>query len=1227
MSSAYNSLAFRIALGDDLVQSPGPFLTSSHPSITGSATATGSFVYENGPLTEIYSDAFIINSSSVGYGHSIYSALVNPPNVGNYTEVTSKIRIPSQSLVTGSTLSPYVSIQEPYDPAYTKDLSYLEVAISPQNAINDDIINDLGYFNIDDFIGNPAEAASSSYADLDFLREDYFKKYIRKQNILDTIKLLSYYDNSLFKMIKDFVPAKVRLTTGLTIKPHLLERSKYPNIKPQTQRPEFSGSMLTLPYLPNDNQDLVAVTGSSAEGLDIDTSFTQSIITPSGSIVTVQTDQSQTITGEFGGSIINAYSLPNNNIVYEDDDSLLREIKIATNRVNSGDAQDGIIPFGTFQTRSYYSGPYDPNLPVPSQIQIHKIPNPGNSEYVVGLSQKGVAPVRPPASLPLEFINLKGSTTYTLSTWVGYSDGYSGDRSRVFFGSAPATSIGFSAELSGRTGSLVETTVVGGRTWYKYQESIVTPPSESFVQVVTSGSEERIGYMSWLVGYPVDNGNENEFVYFTNIQMNEGNRISETIFSPFKVPLNPTYQNVTSSRRSLTHLDLDYSFNSILPVNNDLVIERLSEFTTESIDPQPLSFLNAQVQDSNYTLTRHINPRYLGTKTVSSKLSEYREGDSGYGKLPNIGLAVSKFAYFQQAEVASSGSFFGRTQLDLKYLIDGERNVTELNSDNENIFEVQNLFNNSENLVLSLEDKEFPYDNQNLNGSKKIYAGGFRFEPMLTKFFTGSSPTHTKIEQYFPDPVKIPIPNLGSETAPNGTVILGNYNFDQVGVNPNGKTAFLSGQVRVPVSRTQLGFEAERIDKSLLVFVRGNLTIDFTLRVTSEARTLLVQKEAQILQLSQFGSYLGVSPSNRQVRYAPDGIKISITYNFTQKDNIYVEVPAGVNSFLSPLKIGVKSINEAQNLDILPSQEQRLFGTIRLPQIASYGFGYTPANFYNNYFNNYNPYYNAGYTSQQVNYSITNANASQGSPTSLLLNNVKESGLLNKIPIFISITGSLDSGATARGNNHFFERNPLVPYQMTASINLTRWHGKFVQTGSIAGTSGSYGNEPLYYPKTTFEVSKGDIVRFTNHHESGENNLPISYEREVTNVILNKEYSGDIKASGSTAFAGGSNELGIYTYADTRLVIEFDDETPIPPQACYDYDSSSRTNPQYINEFIIYKKIPDETSIILDIEKNTPPSGSDDTTSSGFLIPKYISRPLKERAGNVIKNLKGQNLI
>ena len=90
----------------------------------------------------------------------------------------------------------------------------------------------------------------------------------------------------------------------------------------------------------------------------------------------------------------------------------------------------------------------------------------------------------------------------------------------------------------------------------------------------------------------------------------------------------------------------------------------------------------------------------------------------------------------------------------------------------------------------------------------------------------------------------------------------------------------------------------------------------------------------------------------------------------------------------------------------------------------------------------------------------------------------------------------------------------------------------------------------------------------------------------------------------------------------------------MPPQACYDYDANTRANPQYINKLIIYKKIPDETSVVLDKIKSLPPipSGSltsslEDSSSSGFLLPKFISKPLKNQAGNIIKNLKSQNLI
>jgi hypothetical protein len=64
--------------------------------------------------------------------------------------------------------------------SYTRDLNYVEVAFSPQNEINEDIISQLGYFNIGEYIGDPRLVSSSatSYPALDALRNAYFEKYI-----------------------------------------------------------------------------------------------------------------------------------------------------------------------------------------------------------------------------------------------------------------------------------------------------------------------------------------------------------------------------------------------------------------------------------------------------------------------------------------------------------------------------------------------------------------------------------------------------------------------------------------------------------------------------------------------------------------------------------------------------------------------------------------------------------------------------------------------------------------------------------------------------------------------------------------------------------------------------------------------------------------------------------------------------------------------------------------
>ena len=195
--------------------------TSIHPSIT-QYPATQSFI--TGDSTYYLSGSFSFTSNE----ETIYQ---DQPVAGIKNAVTEKIQITPSVIPSGSVLSQYITIQQnTYNEVYTPDVDYVEVAFSPQDEINDDIISQFGYFNIGNYIGDPRQMLDTipNYPSLDALRDEYFSKYTHSYNLWDYIRLIKFYDNSLFKMIKDFVPARTSLATGIVIKPTLLERRKYP---------------------------------------------------------------------------------------------------------------------------------------------------------------------------------------------------------------------------------------------------------------------------------------------------------------------------------------------------------------------------------------------------------------------------------------------------------------------------------------------------------------------------------------------------------------------------------------------------------------------------------------------------------------------------------------------------------------------------------------------------------------------------------------------------------------------------------------------------------------------------------------------------------------------------------------------------------------------------------------------------------------------------------------
>ncbi len=156
---------------------------------------------------------------------------------------TEKIRVENRiSGSVGKVLTRDKSIQKS-EVDRVRDTHRLEVGFSPTNSIDTYLLTQLASsFNIDDYIGDPRDSGESSYKELNKLLEGLLIN-IKRFELNDFIRLLKFYDNVLFKMIKDFVPASSTLDTGIIIKPNLLERSKAKTPQMSGTRPEYSASI------------------------------------------------------------------------------------------------------------------------------------------------------------------------------------------------------------------------------------------------------------------------------------------------------------------------------------------------------------------------------------------------------------------------------------------------------------------------------------------------------------------------------------------------------------------------------------------------------------------------------------------------------------------------------------------------------------------------------------------------------------------------------------------------------------------------------------------------------------------------------------------------------------------------------------------------------------------------------------------------------------------------
>jgi hypothetical protein len=247
-----------------------------------------------------------------------------------FSSSLSRIRLDNTgSLVDqGSTLSKFISIIK--DPElYTEDLHIVQVGFSPTDFVNNYLISG-GFiessFNIDEYIGDPRLSREDSYKLLENKRSEILSSgSVERYNLVDLFRTIRFYDNTLFKMVKDFVPARTKTLTGIVIKPGLLEKSKIkqPQAKWSKQDNIRNNSQLdyTSSYFSNfEITSLIEVaelSGDNAGGFKsgslqgsyesftftnggYNTAFTDKTILPQGGYGSKLYRDEAKITGEFG---------------------------------------------------------------------------------------------------------------------------------------------------------------------------------------------------------------------------------------------------------------------------------------------------------------------------------------------------------------------------------------------------------------------------------------------------------------------------------------------------------------------------------------------------------------------------------------------------------------------------------------------------------------------------------------------------------------------------------------------------------------------------------------------------------------------------------------------------------------------------------------------------------------------------------------------------------------
>ena len=274
------------------------YISSSHPS---KDRPDYSVTWGRNYATDATASGFVTVLDADNYASLVETYYVYGTSVAGLNARAEKIRLEDNFLVRN--LDPAVRGERSTFDTAPLDSNKLNIVFSPQEQINKDVFNNLGYFNLNNYFADPLAEFENEYVELGRLSREYFKKYKSRTDINEYIRAFSLYDFSIFEMLKQFVPLRANLSTGLLIEPHVLERSKVAVTKrPKIENPQWEQTIHAI--LPT----------ASAETNDYDTTISASALEIASEYTTYETILTGSVSEYTGENLVEYLSIVSESI-------------------------------------------------------------------------------------------------------------------------------------------------------------------------------------------------------------------------------------------------------------------------------------------------------------------------------------------------------------------------------------------------------------------------------------------------------------------------------------------------------------------------------------------------------------------------------------------------------------------------------------------------------------------------------------------------------------------------------------------------------------------------------------------------------------------------------------------------------------------------------------------------------------------------------------------------